>query len=41
MIGDGTNSSFVPGATNDVITMNGSTKGGIDKGSTMVSFTAT
>ena len=34
-VADGTNSSFVPGATNDVISMNGGTTGG-DKGSTVI-----
>ena len=40
MIGvdDGSKKAFVPGATNDVITMNGSTKGGIV--GSVVSFTA-
>ena len=40
MIGvdDGSKKAFVPGATNDVITMNGSTKGGIV--GSIVSFTA-
>ena len=40
MIGvdDGSKKAFVPGATNDVITMNGSTKGGI--AGSVVSFTA-
>ena len=33
-VADGTNSTFVPGATNDVISMNGGTQGG-DKGSTI------
>jgi hypothetical protein len=35
---DGADKAFVPGATNDVITMNGSTKGGII--GSVVSFTA-
>ena len=34
MLADGTNSTFVPGASNDVISMNGGTTGG-DKGSTV------
>jgi hypothetical protein len=40
MIGvdDGSKKAFVPGASNDVITMNGSTKGGIV--GSVVSFTA-
>ena len=33
-VADGTNSSFVPGSSNDVISMNGGTTGG-DKGSTV------
>jgi len=37
-VNDGTKKVFVPGATNDVITMNGSTKGGIV--GSVVSFTA-
>ena len=28
-VNDGAKKAFIPGATNDVITMNGSTKGGI------------
>jgi len=35
---DGAKKAFVPGASNDVITMNGSTKGGI--AGSIVSFTA-
>ena len=37
-VNDGSKKAFVPGATNDVITMNGSTKGGIV--GSVVSFTA-
>ena len=37
-VDDGSKKAFVPGATNDVITMNGSTKGGIV--GSVVSFTA-
>ena len=37
-VNDGSKKAFVPGATNDVITMNGSTKGGI--AGSVVSFTA-
>ena len=37
-VNDGSKKAFVPGATNDVITMNGSTKGGI--AGSGVSFTA-
>ena len=37
-VDDGAKKAFVPGATNDVITMNGSTKGGIV--GSIVSFTA-
>ena len=37
-VDDGAKKAFVPGATNDVITMNGSTKGGIV--GSVVSFTA-
>ena len=37
-VDDGTIKGFVPGASNDVITMNGSTKGGI--AGSVVSFTA-
>ena len=37
-VNDGAKKAFVPGATNDVITMNGSTKGGIV--GSIVSFTA-
>ena len=37
-VDDGTKKAFVPGASNDVITMNGSTKGGIV--GSIVSFTA-
>jgi len=33
-VADGTNNTFAPGATNDVISMNGGTTGG-DKGSTV------
>ena len=37
-VDDGSKKAFIPGATNDVITMNGSTKGGIV--GSVVSFTA-
>ena len=37
-VNDGSKKAFIPGATNDVITMNGSTKGGIV--GSVVSFTA-
>ena len=37
-VDDGSKKAFIPGASNDVITMNGSTKGGIV--GSVVSFTA-
>jgi len=37
-VDDGSKKAFIPAATNDVITMNGSTKGGIV--GSVVSFTA-
>ena len=37
-VDDGSKKAFIPGATNDVITMNGSTKGGI--AGSIISFTA-